>query len=726
MPWSIVTFSDTELISTANIEVVAHAAILAVIFLFFYAFLTFCYFLLRGSEIPLWFWPGSSSIQVARWRYMTAAVALVLVTMMVKFNAEYMLAAAAAVPLLLFIGTYFAYRQTSRREGTDDNPGDVSPSQVRSSTNSSFAICIVAALLPAGVFFADALNKQNRLLVRYENEYLAQQIVDRNCTIDDYFRYVDDSKFCNGKPANCPHIKRRSHAARDLYPSAMFWPVEIASNQKKAWPATERIALSPKTSTQCTEDKDAKDTFSAPIWAALTRFKPIYNETVKRSRYLSPFDEQGRANNTSWSLRNCEERNTWIFEAKRRACGTNMELKSGSPLQKTVILQRPILPLLALLLIVIYYWMRYGVHRIFFGCLRMPPLRGRAGKDGLENTLLEKENDSSCRLIVTAASQLDRTELLRPSDNKESPGDQRPSNTHGQFTRYDMTDYLKGEVRRAEMLSNLENDVIAGKNILIVSPVDPFRLLIPDDSKPAVDEPDSASKLNAQQEAENLRRWRQVLSQFRVVILTFNLSQPWSMSTSIWQRGLDKAVDEKWLKDEFEAVPELNKAYSLIGHDLVGSSRRNALDRIGERAFGCYMALWDACSEEEKLVLVQLTFESVVNPKHVRIVRRLLQRGFLMRDPELRIMNQSFARFIAQVQDPSQVRDWENKGMGVSWVHTRWALLGVLLLGLLFLLMTQRELFNTAIMFLSAGAVSVPALMKVVTNVGRVGGTGGK
>ncbi|MGI9238372.1 MAG: hypothetical protein ACR2QZ_13300, partial [Woeseiaceae bacterium] len=140
MPWSIVTFSDIELISTANIEIVAHAAILALMFLLFYAFLTFCYFLMRGSEVPLWFWPGSGSNQVARWRYVTAITALVLVSVMVKVGAEYTLAAATAVPLLVFLGTYFAYRQTSRREGVDDSPGDVSPSQVRTSTVSSFVV----------------------------------------------------------------------------------------------------------------------------------------------------------------------------------------------------------------------------------------------------------------------------------------------------------------------------------------------------------------------------------------------------------------------------------------------------------------------------------------------------------------------------------------------------------------------------------------------------------
>ncbi|MGI9237414.1 MAG: hypothetical protein ACR2QZ_08450, partial [Woeseiaceae bacterium] len=711
---------------TANIEIVAHSASLALMFLLFYVFLTFCYFLMLGSEVPLGFWPGSGSRHVARWRYATAIGALMLVSVMVKVDAEYTLMAATAVPLFVFLGTYFAYRQTSRREGIDDSPGDVSPSQVRTSTVSSFVVCIVAALLPATAFFTDALNKQNRLLVRYENEHLTQQIVGRNCAIDDYYSSVDDSKFCRNESEVCPHDDRRSYTQRDLYPSAMFWPVEIASDENMALPATERIGQLGQ-SAGCGVVGDTQRSSSAGIWAVLSDFKPIYNSTAKQSRYLNPEDEHGLANNACWSLQPPGEGlSAWTFQAEQHACATNIKLKSGSPLRKAVYLQWPVLPLLALLLIVIYFWMRYGVRRIFFGCLRMPPLRGREGEYGLQNTLLEKENDSGCRLIVTAASQLDRAELLRPSARNELPGDQAATTTHGEFSRYDMTDYFKGEVKRAGMLTNLEHDVICGKNILIVSPVDPFTLLLPDEPATTTGESDSASKLKAQQDAENLHRWRQMLSHFRVVILSFNLSQPWSMSTSIWQRGLDKAVDENWLKAEFDAVPELNEAYSLIGRGLVGSSRRNALDRIGERAYGYYMALWDACSEGEKLVLVQLTFENVVNPKQVRIVRRLLQRGFLMRDPELRIMNQSFARFIAQVQDPEQVREWENKGSGVSWVHARWGLLGVLLLGLMFLLVTQRELFNTTVMFLSAGAVSIPSLMKIATNVGRLGGTMGK
>ena len=229
-----------------------------------------------------------------------------------------------------------------------------------------------------------------------------------------------------------------------------------------------------------------------------------------------------------------------------------------------------------------------------------------------------------------------------------------------------------------------------------------------------------------QDNQRDVHRWRRILSRFRIVIVTVNLDPPQRAAKGIWQRELDQEATVSWLDLELEALPELGVLRELLVKEVVGSTRRNALDRIVERAYGNYMALWDACTSEEKLILVQIAFENVVNPKEVAIVRRLMQRGLLVRDPTLRIMNQSFARFIVQVQKPEDVRAWEQPATGVSWATSRWALLGVLLLALLFLWATQRELFNTTITFLTAAAVGLPGAIKLLSSLNRLNVQGEK
>ena len=85
-------------------------------------------------------------------------------------------------------------------------------------------------------------------------------------------------------------------------------------------------------------------------------------------------------------------------------------------------------------------------------------------------------------------------------------------------------------------------------------------------------------------------------------------------------------------------------------------------------------------------------------------------------------MNQSFGRFIAQIHDPAEVKNWEQKNAKASWASRRWVLLVILLLGILFLWATQRELFNTGLMFLSAAAVSLPGVIKLLTSLNKIGG----
>ena len=61
--------------------------------------------------------------------------------------------------------------------------------------------------------------------------------------------------------------------------------------------------------------------------------------------------------------------------------------------------------------------------------------------------------------------------------------------------------------------------------------------------------------------------------------------------------------------------------------------------------------------------------------------------------------------------------EWEQHTSSFSWARTRWVLVAFLMLGLLFLWTTQRDLFNTGIMFLSAAAVGLPGALKLITSL---------
>jgi len=185
-----------------------------------------------------------------------------------------------------------------------------------------------------------------------------------------------------------------------------------------------------------------------------------------------------------------------------------------------------------------------------------------------------------------------------------------------------------------------------------------------------------------------------------------------------WRRQLDWQATDDWLARELGAMPVLG---AMFDGDRWPATRREALEKIVEKADVLYRALWNACSDDEKLVLIQLSQENVVNPKQTLAVRRLLQRGFVYRDPVLQPMNQSFALFVSRALPPAEVAEWERRASGRRWEHTRWVLLGVLGVILLFLWATQRDVFNTGIALLSGAALGIPGLLKALEALTKLG-----
>jgi hypothetical protein len=377
------------------------------------------------------------------------------------------------------------------------------------------------------------------------------------------------------------------------------------------------------------------------------------------------------------------------------------------------------IPLGAVLAAALFLWVRYGARRIFFGEIEDPrPLDLASLSSMLESTPAR----SSCWIVATITSPHDRTALLAgPRDNGANNG--------GSFARIDASAYRAGQAERKKLLDTLEGFAESGANVLIVSASDPYTLLSPDESlAPAAAQapsgaagPESGSSQDSEPGPDH-SRWCRLLTRARFVTVAIAHPTTSRESASFWRRRLDDLVTQTWLNDELATVPDRPEWQSRLLHQLVGSTRRQALDRIVDYAAAYYVGLWDACSEAEKLVLVQLAFENVVNPKQSVVILRLLERGLLRRDPALRLFNRSFALFITRVRDPAEVSEWERPTTGFSWTDTRWVLFGFLLIGSLFLWATQRELFNTSVMFLSAAAAGLPAVLKMLTDVTKSDG----
>lgn len=87
--------------------------------------------------------------------------------------------------------------------------------------------------------------------------------------------------------------------------------------------------------------------------------------------------------------------------------------------------------------------------------------------------------------------------------------------------------------------------------------------------------------------------------------------------------------------------------------------------------------LWDACSRDERLVLIRIVRDHVANPYQRAIVEDLMKRGLLTLDPDLQPCSAAFSAFILSQQGTLQadLDEWEAVDSGHSWRYTRLVLL---------------------------------------------------
>ena len=192
---------------------------------------------------------------------------------------------------------------------------------------------------------------------------------------------------------------------------------------------------------------------------------------------------------------------------------------------------------------------------------------------------------------------------------------------------------------------------------------------------------------------------------------------PSSLERAAWRRHVGACLEA--VREECSPTAPLQ----AIGLELVPElaldemDRGQILDEIAERANAYYRALWASLSDVERLALVHHAEEGLLNPKCRRPLPRLLACGLAVRDPELRLLNETFRRFVVSRRGevlPLERRDAEDS----AWANLKRPLVTAMLGVAVFFFATQREMFNTTLIFVSAVAGALPQLLKMADYFG--------
>ena len=213
---------------------------------------------------------------------------------------------------------------------------------------------------------------------------------------------------------------------------------------------------------------------------------------------------------------------------------------------------------------------------------------------------------------------------------------------------------------------------------------------------------------------KTLQRWREMLDRFAEEWVP-DPGDPERFAQEVSRAGLSREQRATLIRE-----CRGNRILQETGRRLLRRSTvasRDAVDivqRIAQEADDHYRALWRALATEERHVLAQLACGCLVNRGLRRPLDRLLRWNLLVRElSTFRVMNESFRRFVVSHHDREALHEWEEAAAVGVWRRVRVPFFAALAAVALFLLVTQRDLFNVTLAFASAAAASLPAALKL-------------
>lgn len=141
------------------------------------------------------------------------------------------------------------------------------------------------------------------------------------------------------------------------------------------------------------------------------------------------------------------------------------------------------------------------------------------------------------------------------------------------------------------------------------------------------------------------------------------------------------------------------------------SDLNDVFEEILLQAGTYYKSLWNSCSPGEKLTLAHLATDRFLSANDPDIAR-LVRRGLIIRDPDVRLMNESLRVFVlAKSRTDKDVEIAEGQARKASsWQYLKVVLSAIVIVIMVFLFATQRDLYNSTLILLTSIAAGVPAI----------------
>jgi len=387
-------------------------------------------------------------------------------------------------------------------------------------------------------------------------------------------------------------------------------------------------------------------------------------------------------------------------------------------------------------------WVHFVPRRLFLLDLeRLPPLgewkpqKGGGSSDTTPNILLLGPPKSGKRLMLERLGYplvLDFAQMAT-TGKWEIPSDcgKVIALNHFEFG-IDNPDINKEKLSILEKLMHVEH-----KQIILLSTVDPLYYL----NAGCPDTVVSGEKKDIAAAIQILDRWALVLATFRKVRIEDPGSQDLYM---VAQSMRQTSSDPDFLKfvehvvEECEHTAQLRNIGVAILRDYPyykGLSKEQLIRELLDRADSYYRVLWAGCTQDERLVLYQLGQDGWANPKNKVAIQQLQRRKLIIIPAQvsdsqpwpgefaastlkgpigIRIMNESFRRFVRSCQQRDEIEAWEREGDQSVWQFLKLSLVILTVAVAAWLLYTQQQFFNTIVAYVGALGAAAGVVFKLL------------
>jgi hypothetical protein len=746
LPWFLVVYRDQELLNTANLELLSVALMLLLAYLSLLIVFLLLYLWLSADRLR-WLWPAPERTK-AYWLFGMTNLVLGLTLWMevglVTSGPWFLVVAMMLAPVLEVVFFYFIIFRK----------GFTSDSRKRDSFWFRFgyvfaiaSIFLPLSVFPALAFFKVAYQEEMALVVKHGQLQLARAIEKRERRItDQYFSVQIDEK--EQFLAKRLELQRGWRYLENILPRVQKPAFIQALTDKQlldsiTWTPLPENALDIYTTFffdtrvfSFVPPEETNHKHGSGFEWVLSQIRPLYSEA---SIELHGVQGPGSANHSgpdladtlSWRWERIGLRGEQLqFKKERGEDNRSLLLVSTIPDFEwpTGAFERSGLLLGSVFLVVLLYLsVRIIAQRVFLRDFLEPPNPGQAAlKELSRNVLLLGPPFSGKSELLHKQEGFCVVDLHKQWQKKTVTYQNVEQEVH-KVIALDHFEYQLGVPEQDYAKLQLLEELLFTykKPVVIASTIDPVEFYC---VGPVGRDGEVSTAFTHEQNKDS---WAEIFSSFWNVYIG-DEGDPEAFAEELSRQKAKILSENAHFFASQRADKRLSKLFCLVereccptaylqevGKQIVKEptfahlTSRELNEVIWDQACVYYQIVWSTCSTSEQFLLIRLAQDRFVNARNPDLPR-LLKRRLVVRDPDLRLMNASFERFVESVTPSREVLVWEEKAKTSGWNALKGPLLVVLIGVGFFLYTTQPDLFNATTAFASAAAAGgMPALFKL-------------